>query len=252
MVGEAASGAEALELFKLPRKLGQTAEGEPVSASVGRFGPYVQRGDARDADGKAAGLASVAERYRTGQVVRSEGVRSSSALARLKTLWAEQGVPTTLAVEGLRMDLGGGVMLAGAADAFVKFAEHMQLPVITTYMSTGGIPAAEALRNTCFAGQVLALAEEILAHRFNRWTAWFEVRQEGQWLRRGEWTIQDQIDLHGHRVDEEDTSAYRRKNMDNDDGCPYADSWGIDLNRNHSFLWGCCGGSSGQTPTRVW
>jgi DNA topoisomerase-1 len=36
--------AEALELFKLPRKLGVTAEGEPVSANVGRFGPYVQYG----------------------------------------------------------------------------------------------------------------------------------------------------------------------------------------------------------------
>ncbi len=35
---------EALELFKLPRKLGVTAEGEPVAASVGRFGPYVQYG----------------------------------------------------------------------------------------------------------------------------------------------------------------------------------------------------------------
>lgn len=36
--------AEALELFKLPRKLGTTAEGEPVQASVGRFGPYIQYG----------------------------------------------------------------------------------------------------------------------------------------------------------------------------------------------------------------
>ncbi|MCK6370610.1 MAG: DNA topoisomerase I [Gammaproteobacteria bacterium] len=36
--------AEALELFKLPRKLGATPEGEPVSASTGRFGPYVQYG----------------------------------------------------------------------------------------------------------------------------------------------------------------------------------------------------------------
>ena len=35
----------ALELFKLPRKLGETPEGEPVSASVGRFGPYVRYGD---------------------------------------------------------------------------------------------------------------------------------------------------------------------------------------------------------------
>jgi len=36
---------EALELFKLPRKLGETADGLAVSASVGRFGPYVRYGD---------------------------------------------------------------------------------------------------------------------------------------------------------------------------------------------------------------
>ncbi len=35
---------EALELFKLPRKLGDTPDGLPVSASVGRFGPYVRYG----------------------------------------------------------------------------------------------------------------------------------------------------------------------------------------------------------------
>ncbi|MEZ5515740.1 MAG: DNA topoisomerase I [Steroidobacteraceae bacterium] len=36
--------AEAMELFKLPRKLGETPEGEPVQASVGRFGPYIKYG----------------------------------------------------------------------------------------------------------------------------------------------------------------------------------------------------------------
>ncbi|MGI9309095.1 MAG: topoisomerase C-terminal repeat-containing protein, partial [Gammaproteobacteria bacterium] len=36
---------EAMELFKLPRKLGETPEGEKVSASIGRFGPYVRYGD---------------------------------------------------------------------------------------------------------------------------------------------------------------------------------------------------------------
>ncbi len=36
---------EALELFKLPRKLGETADGEAVSASIGRFGPYVRYGN---------------------------------------------------------------------------------------------------------------------------------------------------------------------------------------------------------------
>ncbi len=36
---------EALDLFKLPRTLGETADGEPVSASIGRFGPYVRYGN---------------------------------------------------------------------------------------------------------------------------------------------------------------------------------------------------------------
>ena len=57
--------AEALELFKLPRKLGQTAEGEPVSASIGRFGPYVRYGDKfvsiRDDDPYTIGLEKALE-----------------------------------------------------------------------------------------------------------------------------------------------------------------------------------------------
>ncbi len=36
---------EALELFKLPRELGETPDGLPVSASIGRFGPYVRYGN---------------------------------------------------------------------------------------------------------------------------------------------------------------------------------------------------------------
>jgi DNA topoisomerase-1 len=36
---------EALALFVLPRELGATEEGEPVSANIGRFGPYVRYGD---------------------------------------------------------------------------------------------------------------------------------------------------------------------------------------------------------------
>ncbi len=35
----------ALALFQLPRTLGETEDGLPVSASVGRFGPYVRYGD---------------------------------------------------------------------------------------------------------------------------------------------------------------------------------------------------------------
>ncbi|GAC1302223.1 MAG: DNA topoisomerase I [Steroidobacteraceae bacterium] len=41
---DAVTHAEALELFKLPRKLGVTASGEEISANVGRFGPYVKYG----------------------------------------------------------------------------------------------------------------------------------------------------------------------------------------------------------------
>lgn len=35
---------EALTLFKLPRELGETSDGEAVSANIGRFGPYVRYG----------------------------------------------------------------------------------------------------------------------------------------------------------------------------------------------------------------
>ncbi|MBW4061907.1 type I DNA topoisomerase [Candidatus Saccharibacteria bacterium] len=35
---------EALEMFKLPRTLGQTPDGEDIKANLGRFGPYVQFG----------------------------------------------------------------------------------------------------------------------------------------------------------------------------------------------------------------
>ncbi|MCE5232916.1 MAG: DNA topoisomerase I [Mizugakiibacter sp.] len=37
--------AEALELFKLPRALGTSPEGDAVSAGIGRFGPFVKQGD---------------------------------------------------------------------------------------------------------------------------------------------------------------------------------------------------------------
>jgi DNA topoisomerase-1 len=35
---------EALELFKLPRALGETVEGEEVAAGIGRFGPFIRYG----------------------------------------------------------------------------------------------------------------------------------------------------------------------------------------------------------------
>ena len=36
--------AEAMELFKLPRKLGQAENGDEVSVAIGRFGPFVKQG----------------------------------------------------------------------------------------------------------------------------------------------------------------------------------------------------------------
>ncbi len=41
---DAITHEEALELFKLPRNLGETADGEAVQANIGRFGPYVKYG----------------------------------------------------------------------------------------------------------------------------------------------------------------------------------------------------------------
>ena len=35
---------EALQLFQLPRKLGDSPEGEPLEANIGRFGPYIKYG----------------------------------------------------------------------------------------------------------------------------------------------------------------------------------------------------------------
>ncbi|HSW85058.1 MAG TPA: type I DNA topoisomerase [Candidatus Saccharimonadales bacterium] len=36
---------QALEMFKLPRDIGQTKDGQMIKASIGRFGPYIQVGD---------------------------------------------------------------------------------------------------------------------------------------------------------------------------------------------------------------
>lgn len=36
--------ADAMVLFQLPRKLGETADGEPMTVAIGRFGPYIKYG----------------------------------------------------------------------------------------------------------------------------------------------------------------------------------------------------------------
>jgi DNA topoisomerase-1 len=56
---------EALELFKLPRDLGYTPDGEEVSAGIGRFGPYIRYGSKfvslKDADPHTVTLSQALE-----------------------------------------------------------------------------------------------------------------------------------------------------------------------------------------------
>lgn len=56
-----------------------------------------------------------------------------------------RAVKLLLGAENPVVIMGGGVLLAGAMNRFVEFAEYLSLPVITTYMATGGIPADHPL-----------------------------------------------------------------------------------------------------------
>lgn len=50
--------------------------------------------------------------------------------------------------------MGGGVVLSGAVDECIDFAEYMQIPVITTYMAKGAIPENHPLNVGCMGIQV--------------------------------------------------------------------------------------------------
>ncbi|MBL7201191.1 MAG: glyoxylate carboligase [Anaerolineae bacterium] len=56
-----------------------------------------------------------------------------------------RAVDLLLAAENPVLIMGGGVLLSGATERFVELAETLSLPVITTYMATGGIPADHPL-----------------------------------------------------------------------------------------------------------
>lgn len=56
-----------------------------------------------------------------------------------------RAVDLLLAAEHPIMIMGGGVLLSGAAERCVALAEHLALPVVTTYMATGGIAADHPL-----------------------------------------------------------------------------------------------------------
>ena len=59
----------------------------------------------------------------------------------------------------------------------------------------------------------------------------------------------------GHHMNEsngEGQPTFHRKNADRDDGCTTYDQFGTDINRNFPFLWGCCGGSSGNACSETY
>ena len=69
--------ADALELFKLPRTLGQTDDGHPIKVAIGRFGPYVQYGakkyvSIKDDDPYTIKLPRALELIRAKEVARRE------------------------------------------------------------------------------------------------------------------------------------------------------------------------------------
>lgn len=89
----------------------------------------------------------------------------------------ERAIEMVLAAENPIMIMGGGVLLAHATQECVALAEHLSLPVVTTYMATGGIPAQHPLHvghigiqvggpfgNQFFLGSDLVLA---IGNRFN-------------------------------------------------------------------------------------
>ncbi len=71
--------------------------------------------------------------------------------------------------------MGGGVMLANACGEFVALAEHLQIPVIPTYMAMGGIPADHPLygglvgiQTTTRGGNKLFLEADLILSIGNR------------------------------------------------------------------------------------
>jgi len=56
-----------------------------------------------------------------------------------------RAIDMLLAAKNPVLIMGGGVLLSGASERFVELAEYLALPVITTYMATGGIPADHPL-----------------------------------------------------------------------------------------------------------
>jgi DNA topoisomerase I len=79
---------QALELFKLPRELGETPDGLPVLVNIGRFGPFVKYGS------KYASLKKDDDPYTIGLERALEVVRDKEALEASRTIreFPEHGI----------------------------------------------------------------------------------------------------------------------------------------------------------------
>ncbi|MFO7917331.1 MAG: biosynthetic-type acetolactate synthase large subunit [Anaerolineae bacterium] len=102
-----------------------------------------------------------------------------------------RAIEMLLAAENPVLIMGGGVLLAEATEECVALAEHLSLPVITTYMAKGGIPAEHPLHvghigrqvGTPFGNQFFLDSDLVLAIacRFNdRHTGDVDVYTEGR------------------------------------------------------------------------
>jgi tartronate-semialdehyde synthase len=87
----------------------------------------------------------------------------------------KRAVEMLLGAERPVLMMGGGVVLAGAANEFVELAEYLQVPVIPTLMAMGGIPADHPLYGgmvgiqTCTrGGNMLFLESDLVLSIGNR------------------------------------------------------------------------------------
>ena len=119
---------EALKLFELPRKLGETPEGESVSANVGRFGPYVRFGD------KYASLKDDDDPYtitpeRALEFLEDLGdpyaAIGADPRARMGLDWGVVGLPETFVIDGR-----GNVILRHAGPLTEEVVESRLRPAM--------------------------------------------------------------------------------------------------------------------------
>jgi DNA topoisomerase-1 len=98
---------EALYLFQLPRTLGATAEGETVTTSVGRFGPYVKYGakyvSLKDADPYTVTLEHALEVIRLKQIADANRIIRDFTEEKIQVLNGRYGPYVSDGVKNARI-----------------------------------------------------------------------------------------------------------------------------------------------------